>query len=83
LDLWCIHGELVARPYHRNGTNQGRLVYTAIMDPVDTTDASAHAAFHDLALPWLRQVARYARLLTQNQADADDLTQETFLEVPR
>jgi RNA polymerase sigma-70 factor (ECF subfamily) len=31
------------------------------------------------ALRWLPNVARYARLLTRNQSDADDLAQETFL----
>src|SRR5689334_17279150 len=31
------------------------------------------------ALPFLPNVARYARLLRRDAADADDLTQETFL----
>lgn len=41
--------------------------------------SSHHAEFHDTALPWLPHVARYARLLTRDAADADDLAQETFL----
>src|SRR4029078_398095 len=36
-------------------------------------------AFEVEALPFLPNVARYARLLTRDSADADDLTQETFL----
>jgi len=49
------------------------------MELAESPHASTHAAFHDVALPWLKQVARYARLLTQDQADADDLAQETYL----
>lgn len=36
-------------------------------------------AFELEAVPFLPNVARYARLLTRDSADADDLTQETFL----
>ena len=36
-------------------------------------------AFESEALPFLPNVARYARVLTRDSADADDLTQETFL----
>jgi len=39
----------------------------------------AEAEFRTEALRWLPNVARYARLLARNQADADDLAQETFL----
>ena len=39
----------------------------------------ADANFQIEALRWLPAVARYARLLTRNQADADDLAQETYL----
>lgn len=35
--------------------------------------------FQFVALPWLPHVSRYARLLTRDRSDADDLTQETFL----
>jgi RNA polymerase sigma-70 factor (ECF subfamily) len=35
--------------------------------------------FRAEALRWLPNVARYARLLTRNESDADDLAQETFL----
>jgi RNA polymerase sigma-70 factor (ECF subfamily) len=37
------------------------------------------ADFETEALRFIPNVARYARLLTRNEADADDLTQETFL----
>jgi RNA polymerase sigma-70 factor (ECF subfamily) len=43
------------------------------------TQPPAQADFQDVALRWLPQVSRYARLLTRDKADADDLTQETFL----
>ena len=36
-------------------------------------------AFELEAVPFLPNVARYARLLTRDSADADDLTQETFV----
>jgi RNA polymerase sigma-70 factor, ECF subfamily len=41
--------------------------------PLSITDFEAEA------LEFLPNVARYARLLTRDKADADDLTQETFL----
>ncbi|MDZ4673127.1 MAG: sigma-70 family RNA polymerase sigma factor [Gemmatimonadota bacterium] len=41
--------------------------------------AAEHAHFRAEALPWLDEIARYAMWLTGNAADADDLTQETFL----
>jgi RNA polymerase sigma-70 factor (ECF subfamily) len=40
---------------------------------------SAETTFRVEALRWLPAVARYSRLLTRNQADADDLAQETYL----
>lgn len=39
----------------------------------------ARADFQTEALRWLPHVARYARLLTRDESDADDLAQETFL----
>jgi len=49
------------------------------MDQVDDTQAFSIADFEAEALEFLPNVARYARLLTRDKADADDLTQETFL----
>src|SRR5215471_1218781 len=49
------------------------------MNLADTHAERTDAAFRAEALRWLPSVARYARLLTRNEADADDLTQETFL----
>lgn len=49
------------------------------MELAQTTLPPAHADFQDVALCWLPQVSRYARLLTRDKSDADDLTQETFL----
>jgi RNA polymerase sigma-70 factor (ECF subfamily) len=45
---------------------------------LETRLASA-ADFETEALRFVPNVARYARLLTRDEADADDLTQETFL----
>jgi RNA polymerase sigma-70 factor (ECF subfamily) len=41
------------------------------------------AEFQREALCWLPQVTRYALSLTRNEADADDLVQETFLRAYR
>ncbi len=39
--------------------------------------------FREEALRWLPEVTRYALSLTRNEADADDLIQETFLQAYR
>lgn len=49
------------------------------MDHVDESQPAPIADFETEALEFLPNVARYARLLTRDQADADDLTQDTFL----
>jgi len=49
------------------------------MELAHSTQRPAQADFQDVALCWLPHVSRYARLLTRDKADADDLTQETFL----
>jgi RNA polymerase sigma-70 factor, ECF subfamily len=49
------------------------------MELAHSTRPPEQADFQDVALRWLPHVSRYARLLTRDKADADDLTQETFL----
>ena len=49
------------------------------MELANTPQQPALVDFHHEALQWLPHVARYARLLTRNSSDADDLTQDTFL----
>lgn len=49
------------------------------MELASDAHRAVQADFQREALPWLPNVSRYARLLTRNQSDADDLTQETFL----
>lgn len=49
------------------------------MDLADIHHQPTEAEFRAEALRWLPNVARYAQLLTRNESDADDLTQETFL----
>ena len=53
--------------------------FTAIMDPADDHRQPTEDEFRAEALRWLPNVSRYARLLTRNKSDADDLAQETFL----
>lgn len=50
-------------------------------DPLTADDAKRQRddAFRSEALPWLPEVARFARSLTRDEADADDLVQETYL----
>src|ERR1700733_7790431 len=40
-------------------------------------------SFEREALPWLDDVYRFALSLTRNEADADDLVQETYLRASR
>jgi RNA polymerase sigma-70 factor, ECF subfamily len=49
------------------------------MVPADSTRQPHRVDFEREALPFLPNVARFARLLTRDPADADDLAQETFL----
>lgn len=44
---------------------------------------TAHDSFNDTALPYLDDVYRFALSLTRDEADADDLTQDTFLKAFR
>lgn len=41
------------------------------------------ASFSRDAIPWIADVTRFARALARNDADADDITQETFLRAYR
>jgi RNA polymerase sigma-70 factor (ECF subfamily) len=49
------------------------------MESVNASQPPPLAEFETEALEFLPNVARYARLLTKDAADADDLTQDTFL----
>ena len=49
------------------------------MTEANVADVSAEDSFRAEALRWIPNVARYARLLTRNQDDAEDLAQETYL----
>lgn len=46
-------------------------------------DAGCDAAFEREALPWLDDVYRFALSLTRDDADADDVVQETYLRAYR
>jgi len=49
------------------------------MDLAENHLQPSEEEFRAEALRWLPNVARYARLLTRDKSDADDLAQETFL----
>ena len=51
--------------------------------PPTTIRAGDSQSFECVALPWLDAVYRFARSLTHDAADADDLVQETFLRALR
>ena len=51
--------------------------------PRSASDAAKDAAFERDALPWLDDVYRFALSLTREEADADDVVQETFLRAYR
>jgi RNA polymerase sigma-70 factor, ECF subfamily len=46
-------------------------------------DETRDAAFEREALPWLDDVYRFALSLTRDEADADDVVQETYLRAYR
>jgi RNA polymerase sigma-70 factor, ECF subfamily len=52
-------------------------------DPIPVGDPARDAAFARDALPWLDDVYRFAVSLTRDEADADDVVQETFLRAYR
>jgi RNA polymerase sigma-70 factor (ECF subfamily) len=52
-------------------------------EPLTPGAAAKDAAFAATALPLLPHVRKLARILTGNQADADDVVQETFLRAYR
>jgi RNA polymerase sigma-70 factor (ECF subfamily) len=51
--------------------------------PADPRDHAPDGAFERLTLPFLGDVARFARSLTRDPARADDLLQETYLQALR
>lgn len=55
------------------------VLLTMTMRSGETPRPPRDASFRCEALPWLPHVARYARVLARDPADADDLVQETFL----
>ena len=52
-------------------------------DPQPAADAERDAEFAREALPWLDDVYRFALSLTREEADADDVVQETYLRAYR
>jgi len=64
-----------------------RMGYASIMDIPEARPPTEHAdgptEFERVAMPWLDAVYRFARSLTRDAPDADDLVQETFLRALR
>jgi RNA polymerase sigma-70 factor (ECF subfamily) len=54
-----------------------------VSGPAPIGDAARDAAFEREALPWLDDVYRFALSLTRDEADADDVVQETYLRAYR
>jgi RNA polymerase sigma-70 factor (ECF subfamily) len=52
-------------------------------DQIRASDTERDIAFEREALPWLDDVYRFALSLTRDEADADDVVQETFLRAYR
>ena len=69
----------------RHGDHSGRL--GVALDHLDSStrggDPSRDAEFEREALPWLDDVYRFALSLTRDDADADDVVQETYLRAYR
>lgn len=77
--MWAREGR---DRYHfqlSEGTLDPPDVYSSAMGLAESLRPPIQPEFQNEALRWLPHVARYARLLTRNPADADDLAQETFL----
>jgi RNA polymerase sigma-70 factor (ECF subfamily) len=54
-----------------------------LSDPTQAADSERDIAFERDALPWLDDVYRFALSLTRDDADADDVVQETYLRAYR
>lgn len=54
-----------------------------VSGPAPIGDVARDAAFEREALPWLDDVYRFALSLTRDDADADDVVQETYLRAYR
>jgi len=57
----------------------GLVASPQIMDSTDRAHQQAQEEFRAELLHWVPNVSRFARMLTRNADDADDLTQETIL----
>jgi RNA polymerase sigma-70 factor, ECF subfamily len=51
--------------------------------PPDTREGTRDEAFEQEALPWLDDVYRFALSMTRDEADAEDVVQDTFLRAYR
>lgn len=71
------------RLYMRSPSRRMARFYSHVILPnittVTETPNSRQQEFHDLALPWLPDVSRYAQSLTRDATAAEDLLQETYL----
>lgn len=59
--------------------HRGCDLHNSVSGAQSATPPPARGSFEDLTLPWLEDVARFALSLAREEADADDLVQETYL----
>ncbi len=62
----------------RPGANYRSLILV-LLCIVTNLPRDRQQAFHDIALRWLPDVTRFARSLTRDETNAEDLVQETYL----
>src|SRR5471032_1489026 len=73
----------LATPASYGQQSAGSDVAFDVPDPLFETAHSRDAEFEREALPWLDDVYRFALSLTRDEADADDIVQETYLRAYR
>lgn len=66
-----------------NGETSAAGVAFDVLDVESTTRTARDVEFERDALPWLDDVYRFALSLTRDEADADDVVQETYLRAYR
>jgi RNA polymerase sigma-70 factor (ECF subfamily) len=74
---------LASRPTPGLESDDQDLALGATQDQIRASDTERDVAFERDALPWLDDVYRFALSLTRDEADADDVVQETFLRAYR
>jgi len=70
----------LARPTRRHRPAPSERSLNPVLSCIVTSSPpDRQQAFHDIALRWLPDVTRFARSLTRDETNAEDLVQETYL----